>query len=152
MTIELVLAIVGVFTAVLVGVGALMYYVMAQTAPERRRLERAGLVSTSGVLIDTAGASLTPEETDFAKRLSSVIPRSPKDMSRLRRQFVRAGYQSLTPVGIYTIAQLVSPVLFAAIPLYFGSLSTVWIFCIITGLMGWLVPGVVLGRLIKARQ
>jgi tight adherence protein C len=152
MAIELILAIVGVFAAVLVGVGSLMYYVLAQTAPERRRLERAGLVATSGVLIDANAGSLTPDETDFAKKVSSVIPRSPKDMTRLRRQFVRAGYQSLTPVAIYSIAQIACPVVFAALPLFFGGLSTVWIFCIITGLMGWLVPGVVLGRMIKARQ
>jgi tight adherence protein C len=149
---DLILAVVGVFIAVLVGVGALTYYVMAQTAPERRRLERAGLVATSGVLIDANASSLTPEDGDLAKKVTSVIPRSPKEMTRLRRQFVRAGFQSLTPVAIYSVAQIACPIVFAALPLMFGGFSTVWIFCIITGLMGWLIPGAVLGRFVKARQ
>ena len=152
MGIGLILPIVGIFIAVLVGVGAVMYYVMEQTAPERRRLEKAGMVATSGVLIDVSQQSLTPEETELAKRFSSIIPRSPKDMSRLRRQFVRAGYQSLTPVAIYTVAQLACPLIFVTLPLFFGPLSSVWLFCIITGLMGWLIPGVVLGRMVQARQ
>jgi tight adherence protein C len=151
MTLELILAIVAVFAAVGIGVGALLYYVLAQTAPERRRLQRAGIVATSGVLIEQ-GPSLTPEESELAERITSVIPRSPKDMTRLRRQFVRAGYNTLTPVAIYTVAQIASPLLFALIPLAFGSLATVWLFCLITGLMGWLVPGAVLNRLVKARQ
>lgn len=152
MAIDLLFAVVGVFVAVLVGVGALMYYVMAQTAPERRRLERAGLVATSGVLIDAGPAALATDSNELAKKVSSFIPRSPKDMSRLRRQFVRAGFNSLTPIAIYTVAQIVCPLVFAMLPLMFGGLSKVWIFCLITGLMGWLIPGVVLGRFIKARQ
>ena len=152
MSLELIFTIVGVFAAVLVGVGSLMYYVMTQTAPERRRLERAGLVATSGVLLDANATSLTPEETELAKKFASVIPRSPKDMSRLRRKFVRAGYQSLTPVAIYTVAQLACPFFFATIPLFFGNLSSVWMFCLITGLIGWLIPGVVLSRMVQARQ
>ncbi len=63
---------------------------------------------TTGVLLDAP--ALTPEETEFVKQLSAVVPRSPKDMTRLRRRFVRAGYYTLTPVAIYTLAQLVLPV------------------------------------------
>src|SRR5262245_45998769 len=106
MTIEIILAIAGVFTAVLVGVGAVMYYVMAQTAPERPRPARAGLAATPGVLIQTGAASLTPEASDFAKKVTSIIPRSPKDRGRLQKQFVRAAFQSLTPIAIYSIGQL----------------------------------------------
>jgi tight adherence protein C len=124
---------------------------MAQGAPERRRLERAGVVASSGVLVE-AGQSLTPETSEFAKSVTSFVPRSPKEMTRLRRQFVRAGSQSLTPVAIYTIAQLATPLVFALAPLWFGPLSQVWLFCIVFGLMGWLIPGVVLGRMVKARQ
>jgi tight adherence protein C len=151
MTLELILAIVAVFAAVGIGVGALMYYVMTQTAPERRRLERAGVVASSGVLIEE-GPSLTPDDSELVERVTSIIPRSPKDMTRLRRQFVRAGYNTLTPVAIYSVAQIAFPVVFGLAPLMFGSFSSMWAICLVTALMGWLVPGVVLGRIIKARQ
>ena len=151
MTLELILAVVAVFAAVGIGVAAVMYFVMTQTAPERRRLERAGMVSSSGVLIEE-GPSLTPESSELAERVTSIIPRSPKDMTRLRRQFVRAGYNTLTPIAVYTIAQIAFPIVFAMLPLLYGSVSSMWLICIITGLMGWLIPGAILNRLVKARQ
>lgn len=151
MTVDLIIAVIGVFGTVALGVGGLMWFLLSQSAPERRRLERAGVVSSSGVLVDSP-QGLASEHSEFAKRFTSIVPRSPKDMTRLRKQFVRAGHQSLTPVAIYSIAQVAFPLVFALVPLLFGPFSQVWLFSVVLGLMGWLIPGVILGRMVKARQ
>jgi tight adherence protein C len=151
MTVDILIGLIGVFGTVALGVGGLLWFLMSQSAPERRRLERAGVVSSTGVLVESP-QSLASEQSDFAKAVTSFVPRSPKDMTRLRRQFVRAGYDSLTPVAIYTIGQIATPIVFALAPLLYGPFSQVWMFSAVLGLMGWLIPGVILGRMVKARQ
>jgi tight adherence protein C len=146
----LILAIVGVFGTVAVAVGALTSFVLERNAPERRRLEKAGQNNVTGVLLDNP--SLSPEDTQFAKRLATLVPRSPKDMSLLRKRFVRAGFQSTTPIAVYTLAQIALPILFGLLPLMFMSLGEGWLLVGIAALFGWLIPGFVLQHLITKRQ
>jgi tight adherence protein C len=64
---------------------------------------------------------------------------------------VRAGYQTLTPVAVYTAAQLACPVLFAIVPMLFAPTRS-WPIVIISALLGLQIPGFVLQRKILARQ
>jgi tight adherence protein C len=151
MPVELILAVIGVFGAVALGGGWLVSYLLTQTAPERRRLERAGLVgAASGVLLESP--SLTADTSEFARRVTTVIPRSPKSVTRLRKRFMRAGFQSLTPVALYTVAQISAPIVFGLTPLMFGTVSSMWLICAVSAVLGYLIPGFVLERMIKARQ
>jgi tight adherence protein C len=151
MPLQLLLALIGVFGAVGLGVGYLSWYLLSQTTPERRRLERAGIVAAgSGVLLENT--SLTGEASAFAQRMTTVIPRSPKSVSRLRKRFMRAGYQSLTPVAIYSVAQIACPLVLGLIPLMFGSFSRMLLISAFSALLGYLIPGFVLEQLIKKRQ
>jgi tight adherence protein C len=152
MTTDLIAALIGVFGAVALGAGWLTSYLLAQSAPERRRLERATAGATTGsVLIGTQ--SLAQQSSEFAKRVTTFVPRSPKEMSRLRRRFLRAGYTTLTPVAIYSLAQIACPLVFGLMPLIVLQASTqTWLICAVAAVMGYLVPGVVLGRIIKKRQ
>jgi tight adherence protein C len=150
MTPDLMLTLAAVFAAVAIGVGGLAYYVLAEAAPERRRLQRAGQPSSSGVLIEQA--RLSEEPSDFVKRMSSLVPRSPKDMTRLRKRMVRAGFYTLTPIALFTAAQLVSPIVLALVPLLFWPLATIWPLMIILAIAGYLLPGFLLDYKIAARQ
>ena len=78
MTFDLFLTLVSVFAAVAVTVGLVTSRVLSETTPERRRLREAARVPATGVLLDAP--TLTPEESAFVKRMSSVVPRSPKEM------------------------------------------------------------------------
>ena len=118
MTPDLALVLVSVFAAVALTVGLVTSRVLSETTPERRRLRQSERVPTTGVLLDAP--MLTPEETAFVKRMSSIVPRSPKDMSALRRKFARAGYYTLTPIANYTLACVVFPVVFGLFPLAFS--------------------------------
>jgi hypothetical protein len=68
----LLLAIVAVFGTVALVVGGLAYYLLTEMGPERRRLARAGQPAPSGVLLESP--TLTPEISEFAKRVSSIVP------------------------------------------------------------------------------
>ncbi|HEX5216244.1 MAG TPA: type II secretion system F family protein [Vicinamibacterales bacterium] len=150
MTLELFITIVAVFGTVALGAGLLMQFALTQSAPERRRLQRAGQVTATGVLIE--GPSLDPEPSPFVKKAVTLVPRSPKDMSSLRRQLVRAGYYTMTPVAVYTIAQLVCPIVLGLVPFTFLPANQAWILAGIFAVLGYLLPGLILGRLITKRQ
>jgi len=150
MSLLAIVSIVAVFATVALIVGVLSSYVLTEMAPERRRLQRAANPAMAGVLIDTP--SLQPEDGDLVKKMTALVPRSPKEMTLLRKRFVRAGYQTMTPIAIYTVACLACPLVLGIIPLFFAPLRTVWIFVALLALMGYLLPGFVLERLIKRRQ
>jgi tight adherence protein C len=150
-TAELLLTLVAVFGTVALITGSLAWLALNRAAPGRRRLRQGQAVAASGVMLENP--SLTPETSDVVKRLTTIIPKSPKDMTRLRRQFVRAGYNSLTPMAVFSVAQLAFPVLLGGSLLLFappfnGKLLAA-AFC---ALIGFQIPSFVLGRLIKARQ
>ena len=150
MPIELLLTVFAVFGAVALGIGGLMQFVMTQTNFERRRLAQARVAAATGVLLENK--SLEPETSKLAEKLSGIVPRSPKDMTKLRRKFVRAGYHTMTPIAIYTLGQLVLPVIFAFIPMVFLPMSKAWMLTIIAALFGYLIPGFVLSRITTKRQ
>jgi tight adherence protein C len=147
----LLLTVVAVFGTVALTVGAIAWSTLERATPERRRLERAGLVGMpSGVLLDNP--SLTSEPTQFIKQLTTIVPRSPKDVTRLRKRFLRAGYQTLTPVAVYSVFQIVLPIVFGLLPLLFGPQGRSWLIVAVCALIGWLLPGFWLNRKVKARQ
>ncbi len=151
MSTALIIAVIAVFGTVALLAGAVAAYVLGEMAPERRRLERVGQAATSGVLLENP-ASLTPEASLFAQRVMSVIPKSPKEVSRLRKRFMRAGYHTLTPVAVYSLGQVVLPVLLGGSAFLLLSPPASYIFGVAGAMAGWVLPSFVLERLIARRQ
>lgn len=151
MTPTLLLAILSVFCTVGLVVGAIAWSAFENAAPERKRLERvAQFGMPTGVLIE--GSSLTEQDQPLIRQLTTIVPRSPKEVTRLRKMFMRAGYQDLTPVAVYTVCQVVLPLIFGLLPLLFISFRSGWLVILVCALFGYLLPGVWLNRKIKARQ
>jgi tight adherence protein C len=151
MTPDIALMLVTVFAAVALTVGFVTSRVLSEATPERRRLRQSERAPTTGVLLDAP--MLTPEETAFVKRMSSIVPRSPKDMSALRRRFARAGYYTLTPIANYTLACIVCPVVFGLLPLAFSPpANAAWILVLFGAGVGYQLPGLWLMRKTTQRQ
>lgn len=151
MTPILLLTLVGVFATVALLVGSIAWAAFEQATPERKRLERvAQFGAPTGVLIENP--ALTEQTSPIIRQLTSIVPRSPKDVTRLRKMFMRAGYQDLTPVAVYTVCQVVLPVVLGLTPLLFTSFRSGWLYMLFTALIGYLLPGFWLSRKIKARQ
>jgi tight adherence protein C len=135
------------FVALVAGYGASAFF--SARSPERRRLRQlavggpAGLVDAQVTLVDTVDPRL--------KRIPGV-PKSPKELGRLRRRLARAGYTSITAVLIYTTATIVTPILVALAVVSFIGISKGWVLALVGAAIGYLLPGLVLGRLTERRK
>ena len=150
MTPTLWLTIIAVFGSVALMTGAIAARVLRDATPERRRLMKATAVSSTGVILETT--SLTPEESKIAKQLTALVPRSPKELGALRRRFQRAGYYTLTPVAVFTVMQLVMPVVLGVVPLIWLPFRQAWALVLVAGFLGFQLPSFWLARKISQRQ
>ena len=148
MTPGMIFAVAAVFASVAFITGAVAQIALSRRAPGRRRLEQVKV--TPSVL--SASASLTAGDTEAVKRLRTFLPKSPKDMSRLRRRMGRAGYYTVTPMLVFSVARLVLPVVLGLLPLIVSPMGQAWYMMAIMALLGFLLPGFVVSRKTKARQ
>ena len=151
MTPDLWLAVGGLFVSVALLTGVGMSTVLARTAPGRQRLrEAAGPGGGAGLLIDQT--RLTEEVDPRLKSVASKLPKSPKDMGRLRSRLARAGIYGFGAAVWYSVFELALPVLFAGAVLSQIRDGSGWTLAAIMGAVGYLIPSLVLGRLITRRQ
>ena len=145
------IALLFVSIAVLTGLGASA--ALSRSAPERRRLREmvyaGGGVETlelqqAGRLIDKPDPRL--------ERLAAALPKSPKEMGRLRRRLALAGISSLRAAVFYSLAELITPIIlgFTAFSLMTGPAR--WVGTIVAITVGWMIPGLVLARLITLQK
>ena len=130
----LFIAVTGVFilTALLAG-GATSWW-LAHNAPERRRLR--SLAQVSGPSQAAPVTKLAEEESDpILARLSRLMPKSPKEMSAVRRRLTRAGYPRAAAAVYFSVAQLLLPLVFAgAVFVFFG--TSAWMYAILAAVLG----------------
>ncbi len=151
MTLELWLAIGGLFVSVALITGLGASNVLARTSPERRRLrEMAVGAGGQSVLIDQI--RLTDDLSPRMKTVAAKLPKSPKEMGRLRRRLASAGIYSFGAAALYTLAELALPVLFAGVALSLMRGTSAWMAAATMAAVGYLIPSFALGRLITKRK
>jgi tight adherence protein C len=151
MTADLWLAVGALFVSIAVITGFVASAVLARTAPERRRLREMTLAGAGGATLpmqDGLMERLNPRLESIAKK----IPKSPNEMSKLRRRLAAAGIQSFEVAIVYSVAELTLPFLFALGPLIYLTGYARWIVAGIAALIGYMVPGLVLSRYINKRK
>ena len=151
MTPELLLAIIGVFVAVAAFAGTATSWALERNLPEKRRLQSLGDAQRSGIVMD--GSRLTAELPDpTLARLSRLLPRSAKDMSRLQRQLTRAGYPSFSAVMWYSVAEILLPaIMFLAVVTVLGVRSGL-LPAAFLAILGYIAPSFYIGHRVKQRQ
>lgn len=129
MSMPLLIALLGVFVAVAVCVGAITSWLLARSAPEQRRLRTmaAGTAGAMGILAQTPMLAHGPDPV--LQRVSKYLPRSASDMSRLQKRLTRAGFPHYRAVIIYSVAELLLPAV-----AFFGLVT-------LLGMRTGLVPG-----------
>lgn len=152
MTPNLWLLLGGLFVsiALLSGLGASA--ALFRWSPERRRVRELATAGFSPSVGPVEQIRLTERLDPRLERLARAVPKSPKEMTRLRRRLTAAGIHSFGAAVFYALAELTLPLLFAAGPLMFLRGSTSWMFAILAGLVGYMVPGLVLSRLITKQK
>ena len=108
MSADLLIALSALFVAVALGTGALVRATLAANAPARRRLEAAGSGGSGDLELDTP--ALAESLGPMAKKIATVVHKSPKDMTRLRRRLVTAGYRSLNAAVLFSAAKIVTAI------------------------------------------
>jgi tight adherence protein C len=150
------MALGGVFVAVGLVSGALVAVALNRTAPERRRIDQLinqqGGGATSATVSSGPTGLLADARTSREQRLARWVPKSPKELRRLQKRLAQAGYHRFEATVAFAVAEIGVPVLFALVPLWMMGLRRGWLFAAVAGAVGYLLPGVVLGRMIKAEK
>ena len=88
----------------------------------------------------------------WLKRFQQVVPKSPKEMSALRRRMTAAGYSGLAPAVVYALAEMTLPVIGGILAVHRTSGSAQWYFVVFAAAFGFVLPSIWLGRQTKLRQ
>jgi tight adherence protein C len=133
------------FAALLVTAGAMAFASMPGTI-ERR-------------LSDLTGTHMRPEDNagfdrvvDTLKRLGKAVPRSPSEMGKLQQKLVCAGYRGHEAIAVFFGIRIGVALLFFlafATPIF---LRPNLMFALAGSGLGYLLPGMALGRMAKKRQ
>jgi tight adherence protein C len=144
------IAVVFVTTALFAG--SVMALVLGRQTTARRRLDeimaprqdRPSPAVQNLTLTDTVGPTLS--------RVEKVLPTSTKEMSRIRKRLIRAGFTSPSAAVIIAASEVVLPVVlglsaFAVVGAGRGILAGT-----LLAIVGYLIPGFVVGRIVTKRQ
>jgi tight adherence protein C len=146
-------ALAAVFLSVAFVSGAIAVWVLNRTAPDRRRLRQViDTGATNSMLLGPGTPMVDRQAARDWTRVEKILPKSPKEMSLLRRRLQRAGYRHLGAAVLLAVAELVLPVLFAGTAIAFIPKPQGWIFAGLAGVVGFLVPGLWLERATEARK
>jgi tight adherence protein C len=146
---DLFFALIAVFGFVALFVWSVLSYALTQAAPARRRLEQTQKGGQS-VLLENQALAEAP--SPLIQRMTGVVPRSSKETSALRKRLARAGISDPAALAVYSLGQIVLPVAFAVLPLFWPIGPATWFAMALLALVGFLTPAMILERLIARRQ
>jgi tight adherence protein C len=148
----LTLALVLVFVAVAVLTGLTTSVIMARTSTERRRL-REMVTATGGATLGMGPLSLTDRPGAIVKRVSTMVPKSPKEMGRLQRRMVRAGFKNPQRAAVlYALAEITCPIVFFLITISVMGSVRGFLMSLLAAGVGYAIPGLVVARATAQRQ
>jgi len=150
MSLEFALTLAAVFLAVGLVSGSVASFAFNRSAAGPRRLRQIAHVATGTLIQTTEG--LTPSLGPAMQRLAMFIPKSPKEMSRLQKRMAQAGYHGQAPAVVFTACELLLPVCLVGAAFIFAHGSQKFLLALPAGMLGYILPGIVLGRLIARRK
>jgi tight adherence protein C len=148
MTPQLMLAFGVLIVSVGLAAGYVALEVLARRAPARQRLREAGGTSVLETSLPLSEGELDPR----LARATRFLPRSPKEMTRLRKRLGRAGYHNVMAPVYYSTAEFGIPALFFLLSVYLLGLTQGPFFGALFALIGYMLPGVWLSREVTKRK
>ena len=148
---DLQLTLVAVFVSVALFVGSLTYVGLERSSPVRRRIR--GLQGTGSPGADHEHSALgdAPTTAPIVKKVTTFIPKSPKQMSKVQRRLAMAGFYKPKHIAYYILSEVLTPVvMFGAVFVTLGRRGI--IFAILAAIVGYLLPGMVVEYYAKKRQ
>jgi tight adherence protein C len=145
MSLMLLLSLAGLFVCVAIIAAFATSQVLSWAAPERKRLRDLAYAGPTGVLRHEAALTDSPGET--LGNLSRLLPKSPREMGRLRRQLAAAGRYDLQAAAYYSAAKFGGPVVLALLALLTLGLSEGWMLALVGALLGYVLPDFIVKRM-----
>jgi tight adherence protein C len=150
MPLDLLVTLVAAFLFVALVAGYATSAAFSAMSPERRRLHTLAAGGGTGIIVESHVALVDTIDSRL-KRIPGV-PKSPKELGRLQRRLARAGYTSITALLIFTSATIVTPIALAVTVVLLLGINSGWVLALIAAAIGYLLPGLVLGRLTERRK
>jgi tight adherence protein C len=140
--------LVAVFVSIALAIGVVASLAFRWSTPESREIRRLAHRGDRSVFTHT---ELTEVAAPWTKHLQQVAPKSPKEMSKLRRRLTAGGYRGLTAAIVYAAAEIILPFVFGGSVLLVVGFSK-WYIALLGAAVGYVVPSVWLGRKVALRQ
>jgi len=147
------IALLFISVALLTGFGASA--ILARTSPEKRRLREMEFApaGAGGFARPAEQGGLVEVIDPRLEAIASKLPKSPKEMGRLRKRLASAGIESYRAAVVYSVSEVVLPIVFAGLAMsVIESGLMQWLGAAIGALIGYMIPGLVLGRLITKQK
>ena len=149
MAIDLLIALTAAFLLVALVSGVGISAMLSSLSPERRRLRQLAVAGASDIPV---GETTLVDVVDPRLKRLPGVPKSPKEMNRLRRRLAAAGYDNPSAMFVFGLSMLITPVVLAAPILIFIGPRRGWIFAIMAAAFGYLLPGMFIARKIEKRK
>jgi tight adherence protein C len=147
---QLLIAVAVVFVGVAVLSGLVASLVLSRTSTERRRLREMAAAGAGAIGLGHLTLADTPDAV--AKRVSTFVPKSPKEMGRLAKRMTRAGYRNPRAAIYFAAAEVVVPVVLALLTIGYFGVTRGGIFALLAAGIGYALPGVWLAHKTAQRQ
>jgi tight adherence protein C len=145
-----ILASIGLmFIAVAVATGSAVWWLTDPQDTRRRLAQATSAPSTATRSQSVFGDAPSPLATHVRK----LVPKSPRDMSRIQRMMVSAGYHSEWAPIAFALLQYLLPAATVALGVWrFGQSGTVLLFSALAAVLVYFVPTLWLGHRIELRR
>lgn len=150
MPLNMVLTLGIVFVAIALIVGGVAQLMLSRTEAGRRRLSEL-VQRPRAVVVATKSAQLT-EEVDGWSKIANMLPTSRGTVERLKRELLLAGFYSTAAPALFSIAEIVCPVVLGAIPILWLGGSNKILTALLGAFVGYMAPGFFLKQRIKKAQ
>ena len=145
---QIAIVLVAVFVSIALAISVFASLLLRWSAPESREIRKLVNRGDQSVLTHT---ELTEVAAPWVKRFQQISPKSPKEMSALRRRLTAAGYRGLTAAALYGAAEVILPVVFGGALFLLLGFSR-WYLVALGAVAGYMVPSMWLGRKTAQRQ
>ena len=150
MDMTITLTLVAVFACVALLTGSVATLAVQGAEPGRRRIKELLGRPTERVQADAGLLANAP--TAAITRISSFVPKSPKEMSRIQRRLALAGFHETKHTVVYVVAEVVLTIIGFVVPVFLFGWGAGLIFGVMGAIVGYILPSMVVDRKMKQRQ
>ncbi len=147
----ILLTLLVLFASLALFTGVVTSSLLSSVAPERRRLRAATREPRRVGLPETVTLSAM-ERSGFWHGVGKLMPRSAKDMERLRKRLARAGIEHPSAPVLYTLGEYVLPLVVGAIPLMYLKPPLAFIVAGGAAILTFFAPSLLVERRLASRR